>query len=333
MADRKRFGMAGPGKTTKAFEPQAEQLALVPEISGNAINGLGESRRRPQRYVFWHDPDLIPHGRLQRWYYTQNDSPAAVAARDKAFGAAARPLPAIADIKVEDAPAAWTAAVKEAALTAGADQVGIARLRREWVFEGRELDYAWMIVLAVRMDYEPLSRAPSIATSVEVMDKYARGNSAAHDVAAWIREKGWDALPHGGPDAGSVLLIPHAVAAGLGQLGKHGSMINGEFGSSFRLACVVTDLPLIPDREDDPGSDDFCAHCHLCTKACPPDAIVDVKHLVRGETKWYVDFDKCILYFNESMSCAICLAVCPWSRPGVAPNLVAKMARRRARNG
>jgi hypothetical protein len=32
-----------------------------------------------------------------------------------------------------------------------------------------------------------------------------------------------------------------------------------------------------------------------------------------------------------SQGCAICLAVCPWSRPGVAENLVGKMARRRGR--
>jgi epoxyqueuosine reductase QueG len=43
-----------------------------------------------------------------------------------------------------------------------------------------------------------------------------------------------------------------------------------------------------------------------------------------------VDFDKCVLFFNENMSCGLCLAVCPWSRPGVAPGLAAKMARRRA---
>jgi epoxyqueuosine reductase len=32
------------------------------------------------------------------------------------------------------------------------------------------------------------------------------------------------------------------------------------------------------------------------------------------------------------MSCAICLAVCPFSRPGVGDNLVMKLATRRARD-
>ena len=52
---------------------------------------------------------------------------------------------------------------------------------------------------------------------------------------------------------------------------------------------------------------------------------------VRGEEKWYVDFDRCIPYFAETKGCAICIARCPWSRPGIADNLLVKMARRRER--
>ena len=57
----------------------------------------------------------------------------------------------------------------------------------------------------------------------------------------------------------------------------------------------------------------------------------DDKQTVRGKTRWYVDFDKCVPYFNENQGCAICLVVCPWSRPGIATKLVVKMARRQAR--
>ena len=48
-----------------------------------------------------------------------------------------------------------------------------------------------------------------------------------------MREHGWDAKPHGGPNAVPVLMIPAAIAAGMGELGKHGSMINRELGSTF----------------------------------------------------------------------------------------------------
>jgi epoxyqueuosine reductase QueG len=115
----------------------------------------------------------------------------------------------------------------------------------------------------------------------------------------------------------------------LGELGKHGSIINRKFGSNFRLAAVSTEIPLVLTENDMFGADEFCVNCRVCTDACPPDAIKDTKQLVRGETKWYVDFDKCIPYFAERLGCALCMVVCPWSRPGVAENLLTKLARRR----
>jgi epoxyqueuosine reductase QueG len=129
--------------------------------------------------------------------------------------------------------------------------------------------------------------------------------------------------------AGPLLLIPPALACGFGELGKHGSIIHRELGASFRLASVLTDLPLRPDVPERFGADEFCLHCRVCADACPPDAIEPNKVLVRGTVKWYVDFDKCLPYFNETMGCGICIAVCPYSRPGVASNLVAKWSARR----
>ena len=83
------------------------------------------------------------------------------------------------------------------------------------------------------------------------------------------------------------------------------------------------------DRRDVFGVDDFCTHCQVCTRACPPDAIFEDKQWVRGTKKWYVNFDKRIPYFTETFACGICLAMCPWSLPDVAPRLAAKLKRRR----
>ena len=131
-----------------------------------------------------------------------------------------------------------------------------------------------------------------------------------------------------GPNTDDVLMIPAAIEAGLGELGKHGSIINRELGSNFRLSMVTTDLPVTPDKPDVFGADVFCESCQLCSSACPPDAIFREKQMVRGETKWYVDFDKCVPYFVDNKTCGLCLVVCPWSRPGIAPNLLQKMAKR-----
>ncbi len=49
MADRKRPRAA-------AFTPDPAQLALAPEISGNTLNGLGETTPRRPTPIYWHDP-------------------------------------------------------------------------------------------------------------------------------------------------------------------------------------------------------------------------------------------------------------------------------------
>ena len=129
--------------------------------------------------------------------------------------------------------------------------------------------------------------------------------------------------------AGSLLMIPPAIECGFGELGKHGSIINKEYGSSFRLAAILTNVPLIPTPKEQYDVDDFCARCQVCANACPPDAILPEKVPVRGETKWYVDFDKCIPFFNEHFGCGICIAVCPWSIPGRGIRIVEQLQKRK----
>jgi epoxyqueuosine reductase QueG len=70
----------------------------------------------------------------------------------------------------------------------------------------------------------------------------------------------------------------------------------------------------------------------VCSNACPPDAILPEKVPVRGVTKWYVDFDKCIPFFNERFGCGICIAVCPWSIPGRGPRIIEQLSRRAERS-
>jgi ferredoxin len=302
-----------------------------PSTSGNTINGVGEAAPRRPSPIYWHDPDSTPHGPLQRWFYQRSNNtgdPQVVAARAERQRVIDTPLSALAPIAEQHDD--WSEDVKRVAREAGADDVGITAMRADYVFEGREVPaQRWMIVIAIAQDYEAMRSAPSSRALVEVTRQYANGTRVAKAVASWLRERGHDAFPYGGPMAGSFILIPAAIAAGLGELGKHGSMIHPRFGSNFRLACVLTDVPLAADTQRPFGADEFCASCRICIEACPPAAILEDKQLVRGEQRWYVDFDKCLPYFNENLSCALCLAVCPFSRPEVGSNLVAKLAKRR----
>ena len=167
--------------------------------------------------------------------------------------------------------------------------------------------------------------------AAEVMRAYREVSRVAIEVAATIRAMGWPAKAYGNPNATDILHIPLAIRAGLGQLGKHGSMISREHGSNFRLAAVLTDLPMTLDQPVDIAVDDLCIDCVRCVIDCPADAISNEKQLVRGEHKWYVDFDKCIPYFVKTYGCAICIEVCPWSEPGRGFDLTDLLLQRRAR--
>ncbi len=316
----------------RRFTPDPEQMALWPDISGNTINGLSEIEPRRPSPVYWHDPGSIPHGPLQNYFYGRyTQSPDVVAARDRRQAIIDEPLPEVARTRREETPARWSSLVKEMALTFGADDAGVALMDPAWVFEGHDQgDWRWAVVIAVAHDYEALKKAPEDPAAAEVVNQYARALKVVKHLTGWIRDQGWPAEPKGGPMAGTMVMIPAAIRAGLGELGRHGSMIHRRFGANFRLGVVLTDMPLLEDGPDVFGADDFCTRCRVCSEACPPHAIATAKQWVRGTEKWYVDFDKCLPFFNENKGCAICIAVCPWSRPGVADTLVRKMARRQS---
>ena len=320
-------------KVKEPFVPDPEQMRLWPSVSGNAINGLGETERRRPSPVYWHEPHRIPHGPVQGYFYKKFlHSDDVVAERARRQRIMDEPLPEVADLRREETPGEWSRLIKAKALEFDADDVGIVRMDRSWVFEGREQrDWRWAIAIAVSHDYDALKTAPADTAAIEVLRQYARALKVVKKLTAWIRDRGWPAEDRGGPMAGSMIMIPAAIAAGLGELGKHGSMIHPRFGANFRLALVLTDLPLVADDPRNFGVDDFCAACRVCSDECPPEAIFSEKQWVRGEKKWYVDFDKCLPFFNETKGFAICIAVCPWSRPGVAENLLRKLARRRTR--
>ncbi len=304
----------------------------MPSISGNTINGMGETRvRRPAR-VYWHDPDTIAHGALQKWFYTQNpDNPAIVAAREARAKILDIQVPPVSGEPLQQTGRVWSDELATYCGTLDMELFGITAFNPDWTFAGESLDYQWVIMIGVAHDYDQIKTAPEAEAGAEVVRQYGRANKAAKNIATWIRQRGWDATPHAGPLAGPLLMIPPALECGFGELGKHGSIINIDYGSSFRLACVLTDVPLIPTPRASYHVDDFCSRCQVCANACPPEAISADKITIRGQNKWYVNFDKCIPFFNEHFGCGICIAVCPWSIPGRGPRIVEQLKRRAKR--
>ena len=331
----RRFGPTPDWRRDENFTPDPGQMALWPPgVSGSTINGRGETRPRRPTPMYWHHPSKHPFGAIQKWMLERtNHFCAEVRDLNRDLGGRGpKELPPQAPAPAADTPENWARRVKEAALATEARQVGIARVDPLWVYEGYEVKEPWIVVLGLPMDQPRLAQvAPETGSVIEVMAVYNAGMRAAKALAGWIREQGYEAVPHGGPIAGPLTLVPAALQCGFGELGKHGSIINREFGSSFRLAAVLTDMPLVADAPDIFGADDFCLSCQVCARACPPGAIAHEKQMARGVERWFVDFDKCAPYFNETFGCGICIAVCPWSKPGTAPGLAERMTKRRAR--
>ena len=54
----------------RPFVPHPEMVTRLPEITGNEINGLGETLARRPDHVFWApDPNEIAFGEVQKWFY------------------------------------------------------------------------------------------------------------------------------------------------------------------------------------------------------------------------------------------------------------------------
>ncbi len=100
--------------------------------------------------------------------------------------------------------------------------------------------------------------------------------------------------------------------AGLGWLGRNNLLVNKKFGSQFRLATVLTNMPLSVDR---PINRD-CADCFECVAVCPAGAIKkntrDFDHIAC--------FEKLKSYQRQNIVgqfvCGICVKVCGCRRSG-----------------
>lgn len=319
-------------KIKEKFVPSKAQMALMPDVSGNDLNGLGETEVRRSTPIYWQTPSLTPFGPLMKFFED-------MAPRDEELykiqmetnKIRSKKVPAVSSVRIDKDKNQWSTELKEVGMESGAVAVGIAKMRPEWAIETFDIPYDNVITIGVAMEFDNLRTAPEVPAAIEVIKQYGRAHIVTNAIAEWIHKQGWDAVSYGGSSNVPILLIPPALESGLGELGKHGSLINREHGSVLRLGGLVTNMPLSYDNDDQFGVDDFCINCKACENACPPEAIHPDKKMVRGNEKWYVDFDKCLPFFNENTGCGICLAVCPWSRPGVPDNLIKKLIKKKTK--
>lgn len=145
----------------------------------------------------------------------------------------------------------------------------------------------------------------------------------ALDVVDFIESKGYSALPIAASQSTADDkeayrgIFPHktgAVLSGLGYIGKNGLLITNEYGSKIRMATVLTDMPLSPQRQ---MISNGCGDCVICKNACPAGAITGEAYIPGADRSTIFDAKKCSDHMKtykdvgRGAVCGICMSVCP----------------------
>ncbi|MBI2440544.1 MAG: tRNA epoxyqueuosine(34) reductase QueG [Lentisphaerae bacterium] len=125
-------------------------------------------------------------------------------------------------------------------------------------------------------------------------------------------------------DSAPVLEREWAVRAGLGWIGRQGSLVNAEWGTTLFLGELLVNLELKPTVAS--GRPNKCGACRKCVEACPTGAI---------QPDGLVDARRCISYLTiehegeipealrgrlggSLFGCDRCTVVCPYNPAGDA---------------
>jgi hypothetical protein len=276
----------------RPFRPDPAQVALRPCVSGNHINGLGETVPRAPSMVYWaQDPDTIPHGAMQRWFYQVDpDNPHLASARAARAGLLAEPMPEVEGAAVQRSPEEWNAALSAFARSADFEMWGVAAMDPAWIYEGQQAAQSRIIVLGVAHEYAAIATAPAATAGAEVVRQYGRAAAAAKAVSAWLRRQGWEAEPVTGPmttkvaDQRRIRLVIQAV----GGADRCATCTDGEARVPRRR--VLQELPhlrrRLPARGDCAGQADGARHREVVCRFRPLPAVFQsdprLRHLHRG---------------------------------------------------
>lgn len=181
------------------------------------------------------------------------------------------------------------ATVRELALACGADDAGLVSLDHPDLAEEREharqaLPRAQSLIAVVMRMHPPNIRSPQ--RSVANLEFHRTGHEVdevARRIAVELTRLGHNTINPAmafpmemAKFPGRTWVISHkrvAVAAGLGQMGLHRSVIHPRFGSFILLGTVVTTASCDERDGHTESTPNPCISCKLCVAACPVGAI------------------------------------------------------------
>ena len=228
-----------------------------------------------------------------------------------------------------------TADLKMFCAASGADLAGIADLslfQKGWTTIPGDIliPYTRAISVAVRLDDDVMDVIDDLPTPAYA-GHYRAVNAALDRLTArivdWVSGQGYQAraVPASKIEDTEHLLgaVSHkAIArmAGIGWQGKSLLIVSPEHGPRIRLATVLTDMPLAPDRP----LEQRCGSCSECTNACPAEAIRNVTARERYESREEaLLFSRCAerTLANSRLPgigariCGVCVKICPHGKP------------------
>jgi len=242
--------------------------------------------------------------------------------------------------KVDMSPEEATIRLKGYAKALGAALVGTTKINPLWIYSHRgeifnenwedwgkqiNLLHTHAIVCAEEMNFDLVGSAPHTPTCVESMINYAKGAYISTQLAGYIANLGYSATANHFRHY-DALMVPLAVDAGLGEVGRLGYLITKKYGPRVRLSLVTTDLPLLQDKPVDIGVEDFCSICKKCAVCCPSNSIpLGNMTVTNGLLRWKLNAQTCFEYWGKiGTDCNVCMNVCPWSHADTLPHRIIK---------
>jgi reductive dehalogenase len=341
--------LARPGEDSERAEEKPADSAVPPPYLGRSVRVVGE--------VVNVDMNQSPHPKNQRgelgkplfnWYHnTVCKDPLNRVSAPNHFADRRHFISTVINqattgkvnarkVAVSDA-AAMTRHIKAVARHMGADVVAVAKAHPFFLYAGSRYvqdgtaediyqqltpaelakKFPYIIVATTAWDYDKLQAHRHFIGDAAYHVSQIKANMILKALEGYVKELGYTALRG--------VAIPQAagVAAGVGELGRNGMVINETYGARIHMPDpILTDLPLVPDEPVDNGVDDFCKVCRKCANTCPTNSIPFGDKVVHnGVEKYKINWLTCYKlrpYVHDYwVSCLTCVAVCPYTKPNV----------------
>ncbi len=217
--------------------------------------------------------------------------------------------------KTDTTPAFWREFEQETRKL-GADLIGYTPVQENFIFKGMKVYGKNAIVLAMELKWDAIKTAPGYQCGMEAFRVYKALGDVVLPMTDWLKERGYKAEAHH-PFGGKLLYPVHAVAAGVGVVGRLGLVLTPEYGPRQRFGMITTDadLPVGMSPRDLSKVVHACDKCTTCVQNCPAALPAPTERVPKSSVFTRIDRDTCEGQLVNNNYCSKCLMVCPPGRP------------------